>query len=461
MALEDYRGSMLGCSKCSYCKFIPLAKINGLKYADGCPSVAHFGFHTYSGGGRLTAALSLLEGRSGYTDKVRDMVYQCQLCGSCDVTCKVCRFNMEPLAALEEIRVRFVEDGQTLPAHDRTIENLRAENNMMSVPACGRGDWADGLGLKDLSKESAETARNMSLASPTLGLKDLSKERAETLFFAGCGCSFDEGMKKAARAAARVLNAGGADLGVMGDAEICCGGEAYNLGYREDFERQARANIAMWKEAGVKRIVTPCADCYRAFNWLYRQREDFDIETLHAVQLAEALIADGSLKPVKPLPFKATYHDPCRLGRLGKPYEKWDGTTTKIFGTIPKNDPPKPRYGGVGGVYDAPRNVLAAIPGLDLVEMVRSREASWCCGAGAGVHEAFPDFGAATAISRLEEAADTGAEILVSACPRCEREFAVAAGSKEREFAVAAGSGDLKIYDVMELLEMALGGGEM
>ena len=428
MALEDYRESMLGCSKCSYCKFIPLAKINGLKYAEGCPSVAYYGFHTYSGGGRLTAALSLLEGRSGYTDKVRDMVYGCQLCGACDVTCKVCRYNMEPQAALEEIRAVFAGDGQTLPVHDKTIENLRGENNMMSVPATGRGGWADGLGLKDISKE-----------------------RCDALFFAGCRCGFDESVKKVARAAAGVLKAGGLDLGIMGDGELCCGGAAYNLGYREDFARLAQANIAAWKDAGVKTIVTPCANCYWAFNRLYRQREDFGIEAFHAVQLADKLIKDGVLKPAKPMPVNAAYHDPCRLGRLGKPYEKWDGETTKIFGTIPKNDPPKPRYNGEGGVYDEPRDILKAIPGLKLVEMVRSREASWCCGAGGGVREAFPGFGQATAKSRLEEAADAGAEILVSACPLCERELADASAAK---------GGKLKVYDIFELLGTALGGGD-
>jgi len=431
MSLEDYRGTMLGCSKCSYCKFIPLAKINGLKYADGCPSISHYGFHTYSGGGRLTAALSLLEGRSGYTDKVKNMVYQCQLCGSCDVTCKICRFNMEPQAALEEIRARFVEDGQTLPVHDKAIENLRTENNMMSAPSAGRGGWADGLGLDLVSGKGAANHR--------------------TLFFAGCRCGFDDGMKQMARTAAEVLRAGGVDLCILGDEEHCCGGAAYSLGYREDFERIRRENIMAWKEAGVKRIVTPCAECYWAFNWLYRQDESFDIEVMHTVQLADKLIKDGSLKPVKPLPLTVTYHDPCKLGRLGKPYEKWDGTTMKIFGTIPKNDPPKPRYNGAGGVYDEPRNILKAIPGLTLVEMARSREASWCCGSGGGVYEAFPDFSLATARYRLEEALDAGAETIATACPHCERGLIDAASE---------GGEGLRVFDVLELLSMAISGGE-
>ena len=428
MALEDYRGTMLGCSRCSYCKFIPLAKIKGEKYADGCPSIANYGFHTYSAGGRLTAALSMLEGRSGYTDKVKDMVYQCQLCGSCDVTCKMCRYDMEPLAALEEIRAGFVLDEQTLPIHDAAIENLRKEHNMMLSPSAARGEWTEGLDLKDMETD-----------------------KCETLFFAGCRSSFDEEMKEVARTAVKVLQAGGVDLGVFGRFELCCGGAAYNLGYRDDYMRLALANIRMWKDAGVKRIVTACADCYWAFNRLYRQIEGFDIEVLHAVQLADSLIKNGSLKLTKTLPMTVAYHDPCRLGRLGKKYEKWDGKTTKIYGTIPKNDPPKPRYNGSGGVYDEPRAVLNAIDGLKLVEMIRNREASWCCGAGGGVYEAFPDFSLATAKSRLEEAADTGAEAIVSACPKCERGF---------KDACAETGAQLKVYDVMQLLRMALSGGE-
>ncbi|MCL2492898.1 MAG: (Fe-S)-binding protein [Clostridiales bacterium] len=424
MALEDYRETLVGCSKCSYCKFIPLAKINGLKYSDGCPSVAHYGFHTYSGGGRLTAALSLLEGRSGYTEKVKDMVYQCQLCGSCDVTCKVCRYDMEPQAALEEIRARFVEDGQTLEVHDKAMESLRSENNMMSAPASARGDWAAGLGLKEFGRD-----------------------KCETLFFAGCRCSFDKDGMHVAKVAAEIFQAGGVDFCIMGGMEPCCGGPAYSLGYRADFALQMQKNITVWKEAGIKRIVTPCADCYRAFNRLYRQEGDFGIEALHAVQLADRLIKDGSLKIKKTLPLSVTYHDPCKLGRLGEPYEKWDGATTKIYGAIPKHDPPKPRYNGARGVYDEPRDVLRAIPGLKLLEMARSREAAWCCGAGGGVREAFPDFGFATAKKRLEEAADTGAEILASACPLCERGLADAARAENE---------NLKVYDVLELLRMAL-----
>ena len=118
-----------------------------------------------------------------------------------------------------------------------------------------------------------------------------------------------------------------------------------------------------------------------------------------------------------------TYHDPCHLGRQGEPYVPWNGTETKVFGNITKHIPPKPRYNGASGVYEPPRDILKAIPGLKLIEMERIKEHTWCCGAGGGVWDAYPDFSSWTAGERIEEAKSTGAEALVTACPWCERNF--------------------------------------
>ncbi len=125
-----------------------------------------------------------------------------------------------------------------------------------------------------------------------------------------------------------------------------------------------------------------------------------------------------------------TYHDPCHLGRQGEDYVPWSGTEKKIFGQAVVRDPPKPRYTGAFGVYEPPRDVLKAIPGLKLVEMERNREAAWCCGAGGGAREAYPEFSVATANERIEEALTTGADAIVSARPWCEQNFgdAVEAG---------------------------------
>ena len=114
-------------------------------------------FHSYSAGGRLITALSLMEGRSTVTEKVKESVFKCNLCGQCDVSCKICRYDMEPLEAMREMRATLV---QGRPRHCRNwhpvIDGLRTEFNMLGQPAERRGDWADELKVKDLLQEKAE-----------------------------------------------------------------------------------------------------------------------------------------------------------------------------------------------------------------------------------------------------------------------------------------------------------------
>ena len=165
------------------------------------------------------------------------------------------------------------------------------------------------------------------------------------------------------------------------------------------------------------------------------------------VEYIERLIKKGKIKPRRSVPLTVTYHDPCHLGRLGESYVPWQGTRARIYGQIPVWKPSRPRYTGALGVYDPPRDILKSIPGLTLVEMERTREYAWCCGAGGGVLEAYPDFAAWTAAERLTEAKATGAEAIVSACPWCERNFADTAKGQDEE---------IKVYDVIDLVKMVL-----
>ena len=142
-----------------------------------------------------------------------------------------------------------------------------------------------------------------------------------------------------------------------------------------------------------------------------------------------------------------TYHDPCDLGRQGEPYIPWQGKEKKIKSQIIVYEPRRPRYNGAWGVYDPPRRILKSIPGVQLVEMERIREYSWCCGAGGGVREAYPEFSLWTAEERIAEACATGAEAIVSACPWCERNFMDA---------VSAGEETMKVYDIVELVNKAI-----
>jgi len=253
-------------------------------------------------------------------------------------------------------------------------------------------------------------------------------------------------LQKTARTAVMMLRKAGVDIGIMGKNESCCGGRAYQWGYRKELKASARRNARAWIKAGVKTVVTPCAECYYTFKRLYPEI-GLTLEVVHVAEYIDRLIKKGKIKLTKSVPLTVTYHDPCHLGRLGEPYVPWQGTRKKIYGQIPVWKPSRPRYTGAWGVYDAPRNVLKSIPGLALVEMERIREYAWCCGAGGGVLEAYPDFAAWTAAERLAEAKATGAEAIVSACPWCERNFADTAKSQDEK---------VQVYDIIDLVQMAL-----
>lgn len=424
MAFEDIRADAMRCTRCAYCKWIPFDLVKSWRFAKGCPSIEFAKFHSYSAGGRLITALSLMDGRSTITEKVKDSVFKCNMCGLCDVSCKICRYDMEPLQDLHELRFKLVEEGHTLPQLEPVMDGLRKEMNMLQLPRAARGDWIQELKLKDLTKE-----------------------KAEFVFHAGCRYSFDGDLEHAARTSVRILQNAGIDFGVLGSHEHCCGGRVFHIGYRKDYESRARSLLGLWERAGVKTVITPCSDCYHTFKRLYPAESQSNVKVLHMVEILDQLILDGQLKFSRTVPMKVTYHDPCHLGRQGEPYVPWNGKEKKIFGQAVCYEPPRPKYNGAWGVYEPPRNVLKAIPGLQLIEMERIKEGSWCCGAGGGAREAYPEFCRWTANERLEEAQSTGADAIVSACPWCERNFRDAAGEDGAK---------LKVFDIIELVERAI-----
>jgi Fe-S oxidoreductase len=161
------------------------------------------------------------------------------------------------------------------------------------------------------------------------------------------------------------------------------------------------------------------------------------------------LIKEGKIKLTKKVPMKVTYHDPCHLGRLGEPYIHWKGVEKKTLGDmlVVVHDPPKEYRRGTSGVYEPPRDVLKSIPDLRLVEMERIKEYAWCCGAGGGVIDAFPDYASWTASERLREAKATGAEAMVTACPWCQRNF---------KDAIKQNGDRFKVYDIVELVQQSI-----
>ena len=277
-----------------------------------------------------------------------------------------------------------------------------------------------------------------------LNVKDISSGTARVYFHAGCRTAYDSSLWKTAQHTVRLMQMAGEDAAVGGSNEACCGGRAYQMGYRDEAINQAKKNVESFKKAGIKTLVTGCADCYHAFKVLY---DKFglkgDLEVLHTTEYFARLIAEGKLNPVNPVSMTVTYHDPCHLGRLGEPYVHWEGK--EIPGHIRLFDPPRKFMRGTYGVYEPPREILNSIPGLNLVEMNRIREYAWCCGAGGGVTESNPDFAAYTAGERMKEAADTGAEAVVSACPGCEQSF-------------SSSDSSLKVMDIVDILYQSAAG---
>jgi Fe-S oxidoreductase len=425
MALLDYKPMMERCSNCSFCKWIPFDKVKSARFAQNCPSFTYNRFNTYAVRGRFQMGLAIVNKEMTYTDKMGEITRDCLACGSCDVSCKVCRYNLEPLDYTIELKSDAIKAGKISPVQKKIMDSLKKEQTMIAGKRkADRGKWTDGLTVKDVFQD-----------------------KVEVLFFPGCQYSYDKKLQPIARDMVKLIQKSGTDVGIMGVADACCAGRAYQMGFYDEFTTRAKNNIKAIKTAGVKLVVTPCSDCYHTLKRLY-PKLGFDVEVLHIVEFLDRLISEGKLKFTKKLDMTVTYHDPCHLGRQGEPYVAWEGKEKKILNQIHTWEPRRPRYNGAHGIYEAPRNILKAIPGIELVEMERIREYSWCCGAGGGCSETSPEFSAWTAGERIKEANATGADALVTACPWCKNNF---------DNAKDADGNGIKVIDVVELALMALG----
>jgi len=403
----DMRKVAWNCARCSTCKWVDVWEVKDARFAKICPSSLYYLFDAYSCQGRMDLSLALIDGDLTYDDdpEILDIFYKCNTCGGCDAMCKGVQ-DMEPLRLMIEMRAKCVEDGQLLPQFMPIIDNLRKEDNMMLGKKADRGKWAEGLEVKDLTTEKADVA-----------------------FFAGCQVCYDEEHWKVARDAVTLLKNAGVDVGIMGKDENCCGGRAYQMGYRGEFTKYAENNIDAWRTAGVKTVVTACSDGYYAMKRLYPDVGSTP-EVLHITEYLDRLIKEGKIKLTKNVPMRVTYHDPCHLGRR----------LAQAPGYYVPGEP-------IMGVYEPPRDVIRSIPGVELVEMYRIKEYSWCCGAGGGVIDAYPEFNDFTATERVKEAKETGAEAIITACPWCQRSLTDGVTSM----------GDkMKVIDIVELVQRAM-----
>lgn len=394
--LESLRQEMKKCVRCSLCKLIPMPTIQETQFTSACPPVDEYHFHAYSGGGLQVMALSLIEGRIEADQDLAGIAAACTTCGMCDVACKfiMAAERMDVIMALKE---HLAETGQLRPEHKIKAENLESYGYTAGEPLLESGSWAQDPGIKVLPEE-----------------------KADVLLIVGSGVQYDERHAESARNLARLLQKAGVDFCILADNEPDSGIEVYWTGQQDHFERQANRVIQVIENAGVKTIVTLCGEDLGMLRAIYPSNgKNLAAEVLHASEFLLALIQQGRLQLVSPVECMVTYHDPCYLGRRSEPPQTWQGEERLTHGVMTYFVPPKPINYGVNGVYDAPRQLLGLIPGLELHEMQRRREYAYCCGGGGGVPDAHPNVARTAALQRRAEASNTGADILVTACQHC------------------------------------------
>ena len=237
------------------------------------------------------------------------------------------------------------------------------------------------------------------------------------VYFAGCMATYR--LPSIAEATIKILKHAGLDFKMLGEDEWCCGSVTFRTGFVDDGKKMARHNVDALKAAGATRVVTACAGCFRTLSIDYPELlgEELPFEIIHFPSLLKELIEDGKLKFPEGEKVSVTYHDPCHIGRHM-------------------------------GIYDDPREALEAIPQVDLKEMHKSRGNASCCGAGGGVRSTNRDLARGAAEIRLNEAEETGAEVLTTACPFCT--FNLREGVERSE-------SDLEMLDFPEFVSKILG----
>ena len=217
--------------------------------------------------------------------------------------------------------------------------------------------------------------------------------------------------------------------------EWCCGNTLYSVGMIDEARELAKRNLRRVRATGAKTLITSCAEGYRMWKVDYPKMldmatADLGFEVIHLLEYADAMLKKGALKLTKPVEARMTYHDSCGVSRLCDPWTPWKGERGVGWAC----EPGLKRRRGTEGLYAQPRNILKAIPGVEFAEMTRTRENSFCCSAGRGTMEAYPDLASSSAKHRLEEVREVGAEVLVSSCPWCKDNFAPGCERKWKSF---------------------------
>lgn len=387
MRLEKYTEDVVTCNTCgnNFCRIWCPVHDQTKKESSFSAGLNHY-------------ALGILKGLTKYTPSSIETIYQCTTCAACREA--RCLPGEAPFGApidtpgvVEAMRADIVSIRRAPEKIAQIGAYVQSTHNVYGDPHQARFEWLP---------KSAKTTRGASLA-----------------YFVGCTSAYRR--PEIAEAQVEILRRGGIEFTLMTGDEWCCGSPLLRTGQRRMAERLARHNVASLAEKGVKKLITTCPGCFRAFKLDYPNELGVEpgFEVAHSSEFLLDLIRGGKISLSRKVPSRLTYHDPCHLGRHMK-------------------------------VYEPPREVLKGIPGVELVEMSRSRKYARCCGAGGGVQAASQELASAIAEKRLDEARETGAEILATACPFCKTAFLNAAKTS---------GPTVKPLDIAELILLSSRGG--
>ena len=348
------------------------------------------GFEPFFGRGKMQIIRSLWQGKLELSKDMAQVIFQCPTCGAC---AKICAYSINSVEFYEALRAELVDAGCGIEAHQGMNQAMLDKLNPYDQDNTRKNEWMEKLDFT---------------------VKRAGVDPFEVLYFVGCTAALSSEIQVVALKTASVLHKLGVDFAVLGDQEICCGSVAMRTGDRCTFQAIAEKNVALFRDIGVKTIITSCAGCYRTLKIDYQDvLKDSGIKVLHTVEFLDKFITENGIQ-LKNLGINVTYHDPCHAGRHV-------------------------------GLYEPPRNLLQKI--ATVTEMKTIKESAKCCGAGGGVKKGFPTLAVEIAKKRIKEAEETGADYIVSICPFCNRNLSDAA--KE------LGS-NIKIKDLIELVEEAI-----
>jgi len=381
--LISYKDELWLCGRCGDCSLADKTVASGRGVDHPCAIKNVLGFEAYSAKGRVMILNDLLEGKLEINQDVFDWAYACNACKNCQETCMATADGIHMPDMVEALRKDLIVNDFTVKKHDEIENSIINEFNPY--------------------KETQDFRLKV------FGDREFPP-KAEVVYFTGCTSSYRE--KEIAVTTVELLTKLGVDYTVLPD-ERCCGSVLLRLGREKTFGNLTKHNIESINRTGAKTVVTACAGCYRTWKVdVVEAGYEYDFQVLHITEFLDELITKGAASFELKEKLRVTYHDPCHLGRHSE-------------------------------VYEAPRRVIESIENVELVEMATNKRYAHCCGSGGGVKGTYSNLANEVAGNRIREAEETGAELLLTACPFCYRGL--------RDGAKYIGS-DIKVLDLPTFL---------